>query len=77
MEIRRSAGQLSLKQINHDGSQTNADLTETGEGRFADPGSETGDHFQITATGDLDVLDNDGLIATASKLSSSSTPDEC
>lgn len=61
-----------------DGSVGDRVLTETGGGVMMVEGSGSGDRYRIVpSTGDLQLLDNDGLIRTAQRLENTPQAGEC
>lgn len=70
--ITRSNGQFSMRQEFQDGSTRTIELAERrsdSDQRF-DPVTDTpsGDHYMIDSRGNLEIRDEDGLIATARKV---------
>lgn len=70
--IFRQGGKLFIEQMFKDGSTLKKELTETKSplGRRFDKveGSSAGEHWVLGLDGDLQIRDNDGLIATAKKI---------
>lgn len=61
-----------------DGSSTESVLLELGNETYAEQGDQHGDKYRIVpSTGQLQLLDNDGLIRTASRLENSPQQGEC
>lgn len=61
-----------------DGSDDEAVLEELGNDTYAEENTSFGEKYRIVpATGDLQLLDNDGLIRTARRLENAYQEDEC
>jgi hypothetical protein len=61
-----------------DGSSLRRVLEERGNEIYADPDSASGDRYRIvSSTGDLQLLDDDGLIRTARRLENVPRAGEC
>ena len=76
LEIHRVGSRYQLLQLANDGSRRTVDLVQSGNS-FGEVGSDTGDRYEIDAEGFLGVLDNEGLIGTAEKLSNVPQPNDC
>ena len=62
-------GKVVLRSNFGDGSSTTSQLREVGGDIYEQVGGSAGDKFRIVpSTGDLQLLDNDGLIRTAKRL---------
>lgn len=61
-----------------DGSSRKGTLREDGGNIYSKLGSATGDRYRIVpSTGNLQLIDNDGLIRTATRLENKAQPGEC
>ena len=67
MTIFREHGKYCLESRYSDGSVGMQILIKSGAYRFNDFESDAGDHYVILSDGDLEISDNDGLIATCTK----------
>ena len=71
-------GKVLLTSNFRDGSSSVDELRETSGGIYEVIGSSSGDKYRLVpSTGDLQLLDNDGLIRVASRLENSSQRNEC
>ena len=69
---------VALRSKFNDGSSTVHELREVVGGIYVKIGSHTGDKYRIVPnTGDLQLLDDDGLIRMATRLENSSQINEC
>lgn len=69
--IYRSGGKLLLERKFRDGSSSDETLRErsTSRGRrFEEIGNESGEYYLINSSGDLQIWDSEGLVATARKV---------
>jgi len=77
LEIRRSGNGYVLNDSSTDGSKRTKPLGFVGD-TYSEIGSDTGDKYRIDrSNGELQVLDNEGLIGTATRLSDEVQLDEC
>ena len=61
-----------------DGTSDEYQLNETSEGFYVEVDSGHGDKYRIVpSTGELQLLDNDGLIRVANRLENTVQPSEC
>ena len=75
--MRRSAAGYELRDLANDGSSGIQKLKRKGD-TFAEVDGDFGDGYQIDAkTGELNLVDNDGLVATATKLSNVPQANDC
>ena len=71
-------GKVVLKWSAGDGSSSTNDLREASGGIYEKIGSSTGDKYRIvSSTGNLQLLDNDGLIRVAARLENTPRSNEC
>ena len=71
-------GSIELRTRYGDGSSTATIVNEQPDGIYAAVGSSSGDKYRIVpADGNLQLLDNDGLIRVASRLENTPQPGEC
>ena len=72
------AGSVVQRSTFADGASTQSVLEEVGDGVFLVAGSSSGERYRIVPnTGDLQILDNDGVIRTASRIKSSDSNSSC
>lgn len=72
------SGDLELRRMFADGSESTARLREEGADLYFQVDSSTGDRYRIVAsTGELQLIDNDGLIRVARRLENRPTTGEC
>lgn len=73
-----SSGNLVLKSNFNDGSSSMNELREAPAGVYEKVESSSGDKYRIVQnTGDLQLLDNDGLVRIAVRLENSPQRNEC
>ena len=71
-------GTVELLSEYYDGSKGLKKLEERGGNIFYVPGDRFGQRYRlVTRTGNLQLIDNDGLIRTAKRLGNSPQPNEC
>jgi len=71
-------GAIELRSRWGDGSSLVTKLSEQGGGIYAAVGSSSGDKYRVVpADGNLQLLDNDGLIRVAIRLENTPQPGEC
>ena len=71
-------GKVALKSMFNDGSSSTNELREAPGGVYVKVGSSSGDRYRVVPhTGELQLLDNDGLIRLASRLANSPQRNEC
>ncbi len=71
-------GAIELRTRYGDGSSAVSELNEQSGGIYAAIGSSSGDKYRIvSADGNLQLLDNDGLIRVATRLENTPQPGEC
>ena len=71
-------GAVELRTRWGDGSSLVIKLSEQGGGIYAAVGSSSGDKYRVVpADGNLQLLDNDGLIRVAIRLENTPQPGEC
>ena len=71
-------GSVEMRRRYGDGSSGVTKLSELGNGIYAADGSSSGDKYRVVpADGNLQLLDNDGLIRVAVRLENTPSPGEC
>lgn len=72
------AGNVELRSNSADGSSSAVALDEQGGGIYQQVDSHTGDQYRIIPSdGNLQLLDDDGIIRVARRLENAPQPDEC
>jgi hypothetical protein len=72
------SGAVELRRYYGDKSSGTSSLTQSDNGTYWVDGSSSGDSFRIVqSSGDLQLLDNEGLIRVASRISDSPQSREC
>lgn len=71
-------GRVMMRSNYNDGSSSVHELREMGGGVYAHIDSRSGDKYRIVgSSGELQLLDNDGIIRTASRLENTPQRGEC
>ena len=75
--LKRSEADQFAERIFTDGSSDILPLSAVGPNRFVQVDSDIGDGYHISATGDLELFDDEGHIRTASSLPEGATASDC
>ncbi|MCC5969708.1 MAG: hypothetical protein JJU15_07145 [Pararhodobacter sp.] len=75
--VRQGPTNVVAETLYFDGSSGRVSMRVIASNRFIDPESDFGDGFFISASGALELFDNDGHIRTARRLPQGATASDC